>query len=402
MTWVTVSSARAPLLLLLALAVSRPVAAQNAPEEPPRPAPRFEVNPRAYVQFDWRGYPDWPIEPGGGRLEFDTFEIRRARIGVDGRWRRVSFEIALDPQDLDDDTVIKDAYGQIRFSRALRLRVGQFKIPGGRDYMTSARTTDFVERSALSNSADSGRDLGGMLTGELGKRLEYQVGVFAGDGRGRASRAGVTTAGRLEWSALKDLEIGTSSSLGRTSAQDSDPANGLGGRTPSGYRFFDRVYVQGRRQRLGVDAAFTPRGWTIAAEGLYATDQRLEQGLDFEDLPSIVAKGWSLEIKHRFGRRRRDVRVRTREIDLGLRFDRLTFDDSAPATARDSVRLRATDVRERGADTLTAGVSWRPTRWGRILGNASLERYSDARSAPEAGKTTPYITLSTRFQIELP
>jgi len=189
--------ARVPTLLLLALVVSRPVAAQNAPEGPPRQASRFEVNPRAYVQFDWRGYPDWPIEPGGGRLEFDTFEIRRARIGVDGRWRRLSFEIALDPQDVDDDTVIKDAYGQLRFSRALRLRVGQFKIPGGREYMTSARTTDFAERSALSNSADAGRDLGGMLTGELGKRLEYQVGVFAGDGRGRASRAGVTAAGAV-------------------------------------------------------------------------------------------------------------------------------------------------------------------------------------------------------------
>lgn len=390
------------MLLLLALVVSGPVAAQNAPEAPPRQAQRFDVNPRAYVQFDWRGYPDWPIEPGGGRLEFNTFEVRRARIGVDGRWRRLSFEIALDPQDVDDDTVIKDAYGQLRFSRALRLRVGQFKIPGGREYMTSARTTDFVERSALANSADAGRDLGGMLTGELGKRLEYQVGVFAGDGRGRPSRAGVTTAGRLEWSAFRDLQIGTSASLGRTSAQDSDPANGLGGGTPSGYRFFDRVYVQGRRQRFGVDAAFTPRGWTIAAEGLYATDQRLEQGLDFEDLPSIVAQGWSLEVKRRFGRRRGDARVRAREIDLGLRFDRLSFDDSAPASARDSVRLRATDVRERGAGTLTAGVSWRPTRWGRILGNASLERYADARSAPEAGNTGPYVTLSTRFQIELP
>ena len=136
-----------PSLLLLVLAMSRPVSAQSAVEE--RPAseqPVFEVNPRGYVQFDWRGYPEWPIEPGTGRLEFDTFEVRRARIGVDGRWRRLSFEISLDPQDLDDDTVIKDAYGQLRFSRALRVRVGQFKIPGGREYMTSARTADFIER----------------------------------------------------------------------------------------------------------------------------------------------------------------------------------------------------------------------------------------------------------------
>ena len=138
------------------------------------------------------------------------------------------------------------------------------------------------------------------------------------------------------------------------------------------------------------------------AEGVVATDERREQGLDFEDLPSIVAKGWSAEVRRRLGRSRDGARTRAREIDLGVRFDWLSFDDSGSATGRDSVRLRATDVRARDAGTVTAGVSWRPTRWGRILGNASLERYGDARSAPEAGRTGSYVVLSTRFQIELP
>jgi hypothetical protein len=176
----------------------------------------------------------------------------------------------------------------------------------------------------------------------------------------------------------------------------------LEGRTPSGYRFFDRLYVQGLRQRYEVDAAFTPGPWTIAAEGLYTNDQRLEQGLDFEDLPSVAGAGWSVSINRLFGRRRGADRVRLREIDLGLRFDWLSFDDTDPATDRDSVRLRATDVRQRSAGTLTGGVSWRPTRWGRVLANASLERYGDARSAPEAGNAGPYFTFATRFQIELP
>jgi hypothetical protein len=389
------------LLLVSLLAASRPAAAQDT-EGSAQQRSAFEVAPRGYVQFDWRGYPDWPIAPGGGRIEYETFEVRRARVGVDGRWRRLSFEVAVDPQDLDDDTVLKDAYGQFRFSRTLRLRIGQFKLPGGREYMTSARTADFMERSALSSSAGAGRDVGGMLTGEIGRQFEYEAGVFAGDGRGRLSRAGVTTAGRFTWTPVGDLEIGTSSSVGRTSARDSDPANGLGGRTPSGYQFFDQLYVQGRRQRFEVDVRFTPRAWTIAAEGLYANDQRLEQGLDFEDLPSVVAKGWSLAVNQQFGRRRGGARVRVREFDVGVRFDWLSFDDSAAATGRDSVRLRATDVRERSAGTLTTGVSWQPTRWGRILANATLERYGDARSAPQAGKTSPYVTLATRLQIELP
>jgi hypothetical protein len=392
--------ARTCLPVLALLAVCGPARAQQPQTEPTRQTPAFEVAPRAYVQLDWRGYPDWPVTPGGGRLEFDTFEVRRARVGLEGRWRRLSFEVALDPEDADDDIVVKDAYGQLRLSRAFRVRVGQFKLPGGREYLTSARSIDFMERSALASSGEAGRDVGGMLTGEIGKRLEYQVGAFAGDGHGRASRAGLTTAGRLAWSPASDLEIGSSASLGRTSAHESEPANGLGGRAPSGYRFFDRLYVQGRRQRVEVDAAFTPRGWTLAAEALYATDQRLEQGLDFEDLPPVVVAGWSVAVTHRFWRRPGGTSAR--EIDAGVRFDWLSFDDSGADTGRDSVRLRATDVRARSAGTLTAGLSWRPTRWSRMLANASWERYEDARSAPEPGKTSPYFTLGTRFQIEWP
>ena len=120
----------------------------------------FEIAPRGYIQLDWRGFPEWTVAPGTGRLTYDTLEVRRARVGVDGRVRQVSFELTLDPQDEDDGTVLKDAYAQMRFNRAIRLRVGQFKLPGGREYQTSARSIDFMERSALSTSVTPGRDLG--------------------------------------------------------------------------------------------------------------------------------------------------------------------------------------------------------------------------------------------------
>ena len=61
----------------------------------------------------------------------------------------MSFEFTVDPMDDFDDTLIKDAYIQIRFTRAVRLRGGQFKLPGSREYGTSARSLDFLERSAF-------------------------------------------------------------------------------------------------------------------------------------------------------------------------------------------------------------------------------------------------------------
>jgi hypothetical protein len=75
---------------------ARPARGQQA--DAPRDEDRaFEIAPRGYIQLDWRGFPDWTVAPGTGRLTYDTLEVRRARVGVDGRVRQVSFELTLDP-----------------------------------------------------------------------------------------------------------------------------------------------------------------------------------------------------------------------------------------------------------------------------------------------------------------
>jgi len=239
----------------------------------------FEFTPSGYVQFDWRGYPGWDVPTDTGRLNRDTFEVRRLRLGVDGRWRRLSYEVSIDPQDDSDGVSVKDAYGQFRFSRAVRLRVGQFKLPGGLEYGTSARTADFMERAAFADVAAAGRDLGGMVLGDVG-RFGYEAGVFVGDGNGRVSRAETTGAGRVQFAAGRDLELGGYVSAGRTEAVDEDAPQGIVGRAASGYRFFDQVYVNGWRMRTGGDVAWAPGSWRVAGEYMRATDERTEQGLD--------------------------------------------------------------------------------------------------------------------------
>lgn len=386
----------------------RAIAQQTSQDTAQDPEPSFELAPRAYLQLDWRGYPDWTVVPGGGRLNLNTLEVRRARVGVDGRWRGVSFELTLDPQDVDG-TLVKDAYAQLRLPGSLRLRAGQFKLPGSREYLVSARNIDFLERAALADSAAAGRDIGGMLTGRVTSALEYQVGLFAGDGNGRGSRAGLTAAGRIEWTLPGDVVVGGSVSEGRSKTVETDPAtgidgpaNGINGRSSSGYRFFDRLYVRGRRARAGVDVSWEPGPWRIVGEALRVTDERNAQGLDLEDLPSVVGLGWSASAHRQFGRRRGAARSRIREWEVGVRIDGLGLDDVGPTTARDSVRLRATDVRPRAATTLTAGGSWRAWQWARVLADAAHEHYSEARSAPEAGRRGRYWTFGTRIQFELP
>jgi hypothetical protein len=258
-----------------------------------------------------------------------------------------------------------------------------------------------MERAALADSAAAGRDIGGMATGEIGDRLAYAAGLFLGDGNGRLSRAGTTGSGRVGFRIVNDVTVGGSFGLGRTEAVDTDDPNGLVGRASSGYRFFEQVYVHGRRARTGADARWARGPWRVDAELLRTDEQRLEQGLDFEDLPRVIGTGWSLAVTRELGRGGGRSRLGWRELDLGLRVDYLGFDDAGPQTGSDSVRARATDVRPRSVLTATAGVSWEPIPWTRVMTNASWERYDETRSGPRPGRAG-FLVVGTRLQVALP
>lgn len=378
------------LVFTLLSAVAAPAAAGQRVEEPAPPRATFELVPEAYVQFDWRAYPNSPVAPGTGRLPFDTFEVRRLRAGVDGRWRGVRFEFTTDPQDLDG-TFVKDAYVEIG-PDAFEIRFGQFKVPGSREYQTSARGLDFLERAALGRVLAPQRDLGVALHSKVGRRLDYEIGVFAGDNHGSTRRSGLTGAGRLEWEPSNDLVVAVYGSEGTLKAVDSNPENGFEGRLSSGYRFFENVYVHGRRTRLGGDVEWSPGNWQFTLEGLRVRDERRGQGVDLDDLPPVVGLGASLTTRWRFARRR----------DVALRYEYLGVDDVGQETTMASVRPRAADLRARSGQALTLGGSWGVTRWARVMGDAGAEWFADARSAPEPGRTGAYWTIGTRLQLELP
>jgi hypothetical protein len=380
---------RSVFLALLCVLAASAAAGQSTGQQPSPPA-TFEIVPQAYVQLDWRAYPGSPVAPGTGRLQFDTFEVRRLRVGLDGHWRGLRFELTTDPQDLDG-TLIKDAYAEIR-PGAFRIRFGQFKVPGSREYQTSARSLDFLERAALGRVLAPQRDLGAAVHGRFGRRLDYEVGLFAGDNNGSTRRSGLTGAGRLEWEPSKGLVLAAYGSEGTLHAVDVDPENGVEGRLSSGYRFFDNVYVNGRRTRWGGDAEWSPGNWQFTVEALRLRDERRGQGVDLDDLPAVAGIGASVTTRWRFGRRR----------DIAVRYEYLGLDDTGAETTMASVRPRAADLRARSGRALTLGGSWGVTRWARLMANAGSEWFSDTRSAPEPGRTGPYWTLGARLQLELP
>jgi phosphate-selective porin len=215
-------------------------------------------------------------------------------VGFDAQWKRLTVEFTYDLHDPVEH--LKNLSGDIKISKALHILGGKFKLPVSPEWLTSAAKTDFVERSLVVDSLAPSRDWGVEITGDV-KKLTYMLGVFQGDGQLDQSRADTTVAGRLEAGVHKGLELGVSASQGKVNADAqvvADPlARGVSVHAPSGFRLYERHFVDGTRWRLGADARFRHGPIGLRGEFLQMTTERKGQGSVFDDLPSEVARGWS-------------------------------------------------------------------------------------------------------------
>jgi len=420
---------QASLLLVVALAASTPGAAQEKPPtKPPATPPKgwkvepfsitnkaagFQVALAGYAQSDVRWFRDWQVGDGtDGTLRAEEFEWRRLRIGIEGEWRRLSFEIDVDPA-FDEGDELKNAWLGLRLTKALQVSGGHIKLPVSPEWLSSASKTDFIERATVVQSLAPGRDWGGLLSGELGRALEYSAGVFEGDARTSPRRAGTTVATRLVWKPSGWLDLGGSFSqgdvaAGSASARESPSPKGLVGSSGTGYQFFPGVYVDGRRRRWGIDARIQGGPFSVWAEFLEAREERRGQGPTQEDLPDVFGRGWSAtatwlvtgEQKTRSIKPRRGLLTGPGAIELGARYEELWFDDVSNQ-GFESAGSRAGNIRPAGLRTLTGSLSWWPTGFLRLQGNVLVERYDDVLRAPEPGNSGDYVSLFGRVQVHL-
>jgi phosphate-selective porin len=68
--------------------------------------------------------------------------------------------------------------------------------------------------------------------------------------------------------------------------------NSLRGKTVPGDPFFDPLYVNGRRQRIGAEFQWRPSSVGVQGEFIRTRDQRIRQGIEDETLPDALARGW--------------------------------------------------------------------------------------------------------------
>jgi phosphate-selective porin OprO/OprP len=138
----------------------------------------------------------------------NTFTIRKIRPTATGRLARY-FDFKVMPDFGSGTTIIQDAYIDIRFSSAFRVRSGKDKTPVGYELLQGDAFLLFPER-ALASSLVPNRDIGIQVQGDLaGGRLFYAAGVFNGIPDGTSSGTELDTnntkdlAGRVVWQPFK-------------------------------------------------------------------------------------------------------------------------------------------------------------------------------------------------------
>jgi phosphate-selective porin OprO/OprP len=172
-----------------------PVAPDAAPSTAPSPSPLprapwvaghrngftlqsetgdFVLKIGGYAQADGR------FAPGdGGGFVTDQFLLRRARPSLQGTVAKY-FDFYLLPDFGGGTVVLFDAYADVRFTSAFRVRAGKMKSPFGIERLQSGQSLLFVER-ALPNNLVPNRDVGVQLHGELAKGvLGYQAALLNG------------------------------------------------------------------------------------------------------------------------------------------------------------------------------------------------------------------------------
>jgi hypothetical protein len=161
----------------------------------------LEISNRIQVRYTHE-VPDSNLALTGTQLDAGedrgSFRLRRVKMKLEG-WMwippdpapalpKITYELQLNwpglsssnlAQFLEDANLAYDPTGRGKF----RVRAGQFKVPFGRQEMTSSGNQMFVDRSLVSNQYARGRDTGVAIEGALMSNLvEYRAGIFNGNG----------------------------------------------------------------------------------------------------------------------------------------------------------------------------------------------------------------------------
>jgi phosphate-selective porin OprO/OprP len=422
------------IALPCAAAAQSAASAQSSDAEKTQEEKRTPRDPR----FQWDDHPSL-VFGDGTRIDFrfrlqgdlqrsqvalpdagDTsLDIARRRIGVGGEvLGLVDFQVERELAVERDPW--RDVFANYRQFSFAEVQAGKFKLPFGMDENTSSTNLDFLARSRIADLLSPGRDRGVMVHGRLLDRgiLQYEVGVFDRDGRNaRRSEDRVhgnrTIAGRAVVqpfrsmkSPMRDLAVGVAFT-------ESDVPEGfpdLRGRTVFDLPFYrPDVWVNGQRQRVGVQARWRPGPFSIKSEYIRLTDERRGQSTEDTDLSPFLGTGWYVSGTWAVTRENKAAGLdRPRKpflqggygaVELAARVERIRFGsvatDGVPSTGP-----RADVILGNGERVETVGVNWYANRWVKLQFNVIRETLADPAQGPSPSRPG-FWSRVVRFQFML-
>lgn len=143
--------------------------------------------------------PDETVQLSGTKEEGDSrgsFRIRRAKFKIDGWFYKpwLLYELQLNWPAVttsgNPGAMLEDANinWDVTHDKKFMVKFGQYKVPFGRQELTSSGSQQLVDRSQVSNAYARGRDLGLQLWGAaFGNRVEWRAGAFNGNGLTRST-----------------------------------------------------------------------------------------------------------------------------------------------------------------------------------------------------------------------
>jgi phosphate-selective porin OprO/OprP len=387
----------------------------------------LNIELRGRVQADWRRYDPDVNEP--------TFDLRTLRVGVRGELtRHFDWEIEREVDkfaEVEGDVEKwqfgdwKDVYLNWTTFDAIRVQAGRFKMPFGLEQTTSVSNQDFAYRSLGSVKIAPGRDVGVMAYGELlGGSLVYEAGVFDDDGdNGELENErfaaggedlediGPSVAGRVVVEPFRRLPVpdrlkGAELGVAFTTSNVPEGLNSLQGEEVWGYNFFERVYVNGRRQRLGLQFEWSPGPTGFRTEWMQSREQRIGQSNRDQDLSDYIGTAWYVTGTWLITGEDKDSDVQPRRplfkggfgaVEVGVRYDVLTF-ESASKSGIDFTNPRSDHLTPNGDRTLTFGVNWFTSRWVKVVANALRQSFDDEARTPVPG-TDSFWSGLLRLQV---
>lgn len=344
------------------------------------------------IELRGRLHLDARLIPEHGRDDVDnSFLVRRARIELAGvLWRRLAFEVSCELGEAE--VALADGWLELRALDALRVRVGQQRLPFSLSRMTSSNDFFHPERPIGAGALVESREIGAMVHGRLlDRRLRYFVGLYNGVGANveQDEDDDFDVAVRLEGQPLEWLQLGACfvySPTDHDAAGPSDAAT-VGDKVTEFLDYDGDNLRRSHRLRFGGDMRLRVGPFELSGEAIYDTQYEvLSQDGELEDLSALA-----LSVDAAFlltGEDRQDVVDPKRPLfsegewgwgawELAVRYEHFRVDE-------ETIELEFAEGTDR-VDAFTATLGWYPWRAVHLMVSYTFSKFDDTVTSSTGG-----------------